>query len=596
MRYRLTLAALAACVAGMVPTPAAQAQEQHQPSFSGTTEVVASRIAGKAEDAGRREVILTRQEIEALPVHDLEGLLALLPGVGLARRGLFGAQADLSLRGSTFEQTLILVNGVRVSHPQTGHHALDLFIPIEAIDHIEVLYGPGSAAYGPGAFGGAINIVTRTRRPIAQAAVGSHGLADGGAGIPLGGGAWAAVHRTVHTGFRDDTELAVNKLAAGWRHRTGRWTFDVAGAAGKRHFGAWRFYSNAFPLERERTAGALVTGRLGLRLGKLRFGGYVRANRHLDHFVLDRNRPAWYVNDHRTDGVLAGLTAGGDLGAWKWTVGTEAARDTIHSSNLGHHHRVETAVYGELGRFGTRTTADLQIRLDHEEPWGSVTTLAVGGSIRLGRGVTLRAQGGQSFRAPSFTELYYRSPATMGNAALKPERGRTVEAGLDAGPWSLTVFHRSAHPLIDFVLSDDGAWHARNLGGLTADGLEAAVFLPAIGRLTWQRLSVEWIGTSLAAMPGRSEYALAHPRLEAAWTGAADLGRGWTAGMAARFRDPQASGSWATLDLKVGRRILKGMDAVLEADNLFDRSISELHGIPLPGRWISLRLVWRGDR
>ncbi len=587
---------LAACAAILLITMTVRAQERSAPSFTGTTEVVASRVATTAEKAGRREVILTHQEIAALPVHDLTDVLALLPGVGISRRGLFGAQADLSLRGSTFEQTLILVNGVRISHPQTGHHALDLFIPIEAIDHIEVLYGPGSAAYGPGAFGGAINIVTRTRRPVVRASAGSHGLAEGGAGIPLGAGTWVAAHRTVHTGFRDDTELSVNELAAGWHRTSGAWTFDLAAAAGKRHFGAWRFYSNLFPLERERTAGALVTARAGLTLGRVHLGWYLRANRHLDHFVLDRSRPSWYVNDHRTDGALAGFTAGGGRGAWRWTLGAEGARDTIHSSNLGHHHRVETAVYGELGWFGTGATADLQARLDHQSPWGSVTTLAAGGSLRLGHGVTLRAQGGQSFRAPSFTELDYRSPATVGNPGLKPERGRTIEAGLDAGRWSLTLFHRRAHPLIDFVRGGDGIWHARNLGGLTADGLEAAVFLPAIGRLRWQRLSVEWISTSLSAMPGRSEYALAHPRIEAAWTGAADLGGGWTAGAAARFRDPQASGSWAVLDLKLGRRILKGMDAVIEADNLFDRSISELHGIPLPGRWISLRLVWRGAR
>ncbi len=591
MRFKLTTAM---CVAALLIPMMVRAQEPAVPSFSGTTEVVASRVAGTAEKAGRREVILTHEEIAALPVHDLADVLALLPGVGLNRRGPYGAQADLGLRGSTFEQTLILVNGVRISHPQTGHQALDLFIPIEAIDSIEVLYGPGSAAYGPGAFGGAINIVTRTAHPVARAATGSHHLAEAGVGVPLGQGAWVAADRMVHRGFRDDTEMDVNDAAAGWRAKIGRWRIDLAAAAGQRHFGAWRFYSNVFPLERERTAGTLVTGRVGLTLGGVRLGWYLRANRHLDHFVLDRRRPSWYVNDHRTDGALVGMSAGGGRGPWRWTLGSEGSRDTIHSSKLGHHHRVETALYGEAGWFGTKATADLQARLDHQAPWGSVTTLAAGGSVRLGRGVTLRAQGGQSFRAPSFTELDYRSPATVGNPGLRPERGHTIEAGLDAGPWSVTVFRRRAHPLIDFVRSSDGIWHARNLGGLTATGLEASVFLPAVGRLTWQRLGLEWISTSLSAMPGQSEYALAHPRIEATWTGAADLGRGWTAGAAARFRDPQTAGSWAILDLRLGRRILAGMNAVLEADNLFDRSISELHGIPLPGRWISLRLVWHG--
>jgi len=168
--------------------------------------------------------------------------------------------------------------------------------------------------------------------------------------------------------------------------------------------------------------------------------------------------------------------------------------------------------------------------------------------------------------------------------------------GLDAGPWSLTAFHRSAHPLIDFVLAGDGVWRAQNVGGLTTNGLEVALSVPTAGPLLWQRVSAVWLDSNLSLISGRSAYALAHPRLEMAWTGAARLGNTWRLGWAGRFRDPNDRGSWATLDLRLERRILNGMKLILEADNVFDRSVSELHGIPLPGRWISVRLDWRGDR
>ena len=128
-------------------------------TFHGTTEVVASRVSDDPAEAGRREVLLTRDEIAALPATTLQEVLALLPGVGLSRRGARGVQGDLNLRGSTFEQTLVMVNGIRVNSPQTGHLTLDLFLPVAAIDRIEVLYGSGSAVHGPDAFGGAINIV-----------------------------------------------------------------------------------------------------------------------------------------------------------------------------------------------------------------------------------------------------------------------------------------------------------------------------------------------------------------------------------------------------------------------------------------------------
>ena len=99
----------------------------------------------------------------------------------------------------------------------------------------------------------------------------------------------------------------------------------------------------------------------------------------------------------------------------------------------------------------------------------------------------------------------------------------------------------------------------------------------------------------IAALPVHTLHDLL-PRLEMESTGAARLGSTWSLGWAGRFRDPNDRGSWATLDLRLGRRILNGMKLILEADNVLNRSVSELHGIPLPGRWISVRLDWRGDR
>ena len=93
---------------------------------------------------------------------------------------------------------------------------------------------------------------------------------------------------------------------------------------------------------------------------------------------------------------------------------------------------------------------------------------------------------------------------------------------------------------------------------------------------------------------GRSHHALAHPRLDAAWTGGAEPGKDWRAGWALRYRQPEAGGSWMTLDLRLGRRILPKMWMDLEASNVLDCSITEVHGVPLPGRWVSLTISWKG--
>jgi iron complex outermembrane receptor protein len=564
--------------------------------FHGTTEVVASRIAADATSVGRRVVVLTRDEIRHLPAQSVQDLLTLIPDIGLTRRGARGVQGDLNLRGSTFEQALVMVNGMRVNNPQTGHHSLDLFVPLAAVERVEVLYGPGSAVHGPDAFGGAINIVTSPPATSAYLRVGDHDLTGGGAAGSFGPGLWLAVEREVHTGFRDNTEADVNQLAAGWswnRHDT---RFDLSFAAGSRDFGAHAFYSSRFPDERESTSGELLTLRATTPVGTTSLAVELRIDRHDDEFILDRERPDWYRNTHETRGGMLDVSFRGAFRGWDWAAGLEGARDQIDSSNLGDHHRTRGGAFVEVGRFWSSYSFSLQARVDHQEPWGTEETFAGGGSFSLGHGWRARAHYGESFRAPSFTELHYTSPSRAGNPDLEPERGQTLEGGVDKGPWTASLFRRTADPIIDYLLKPDGVWRARNVGRVTTTGVETAVTLPTAGRLRWQRISLIYLDSEIDVDPERSAYALAHPRAEASWTGALDLGRRWGAGWGVRWRDPRDRGSWSTVDLRLGRRFLEHFTVSLEASNVFDREITELHGVPLPGRWLSLTVGWRPDR
>ncbi len=569
--------------------------EPQRPRFEGTTRVVASRIAVDAGAVGRREVVVTREEIRGMPVQSVQDLLTLIPGVGLARRGAHGVQGDLNLRGATFEQALVMVNGVRVNNPQTGHHNLDLFVPLAAVERVEVLYGPGSAVHGPDAFGGAINIVTSRPTATAFVRIGENDLTGGGGAAPLGAGLWVAGEREVHTGFRDNTEADVNQLAGGWSWNDGLRRLDLTFAAGSRDFGALRFYSTAFPNQRESTDGALLTLRGSAPVGSSTTGGLaLRLDRHSDLYVLDRERPDFYRNVHDTTGALLDLSLTGAIRGWDWALGGEASRDDIDSSNLGTHHRTRGAAFAELGRVRPSHAFTLQARADHQEPWGTVGTAAGGGSVALGGGGwRLRVHAGTSFRAPSFTELHYVSPSRVGDPELEPERGRTLEVGAAGGPWTVTLFRRTADPIIDYLLDDDGVWRARNLGRITTNGFEAEYLLPEVGRLRWQRIGLVLLDSELDVDPARSAYALSHPRAEASWTGSLAAGRGWTAGWAVRWRDPRTGGSWATLDLRLDRRLAHGLAATVDAANILDREITEVHGVPLPGRWVTLSLAWR---
>ena len=120
----------------------------------------AGRTPIEAQQAARIVTVITKSEIERAPAQNLNDLLRYIAGVDIRQRGPLGAQADISIRGGTFDQTLILLNGGNITDPQTGHHNLDLPIDVESIERIEILQGPSAKSFGPNAFNGAINIIT----------------------------------------------------------------------------------------------------------------------------------------------------------------------------------------------------------------------------------------------------------------------------------------------------------------------------------------------------------------------------------------------------------------------------------------------------
>ena len=108
-----------------------------------------------------RLTVITRDQIARLPVHSIADVLRLLSSVDVRARGERGVQTDFAIRGANFGQMLVLVDGVRLNDAQSGHHNGDIPVPLDAIERIEILHGPGSSLFGADAFGGTINVITR---------------------------------------------------------------------------------------------------------------------------------------------------------------------------------------------------------------------------------------------------------------------------------------------------------------------------------------------------------------------------------------------------------------------------------------------------
>ena len=109
--------------------------------------------------------VITRQQIESSAAQTVNDLLKSVAGLDVRQRGGFGIQTDISINGSSFDQIIIFLNGVDFSSPHTGHLAADFPVSLADIERIEILEGAASRIYGPSAFGGAINVVTKTDSP-----------------------------------------------------------------------------------------------------------------------------------------------------------------------------------------------------------------------------------------------------------------------------------------------------------------------------------------------------------------------------------------------------------------------------------------------
>jgi iron complex outermembrane receptor protein len=588
--------------------PVLEAQERPIPLDTIRVQV-GSRASAALPVTTRSIQLLGREEIEDLPARSVTDLLSWAVGVEVSARS--PAQADLSLRGAGFEQVVVLVNGVRMSDPQTGHFDLDLAVPLDQVERVEILRGPASALYGADAVGGVVNIVTRDAGTSAHARI--EGGMWGTGRVSLGGGIETEDGLSVQgggelarsDGHRPGTDFETTLLRLGLAGLLGGGRVGVDLALARRDFGADGFYA-AFPsFERTRTYTGAVRW-TSLPLGPLVLDAGASYRRHEDDFVLKRDDPAFYRNEHLSS------QAGGEavVRAAPWpgvdlAFGGEVFRDGLESSNLGDRTEDRAALMAEVvwGR-GRPTVLSGGIRQDWHEGFGSFFSPSLSASHRVGAKVRLRSALGRSFRAPTWTERYYEDPLNVGREDLDPERAWSGEAGLDWFPdrgarVSITGFARRAAALIDWArvaaAGDEVPWETRNVERADFYGLEGEI--QSRGPLqTTVVIGGSFLSVDTKESSGfRSKYAL-RPLVEQALIGV----RRSFAGMAdlsvnARRGKREGEAAFHRLDLRVGIRW--GPTRVyLDATNLADARYPDITGEDAPGRafFLGVELGWGG--
>ena len=485
-----------------------------------------------------RSVEVLKPEQQPFLTNSVVDLLRVDPSLNVQARAAAGVQADLSIRGTTFEQSLVLLNGFHINDPETGHLNLDIPVPLDAVSRVDVLHGSGSTFYGSDAIGGAVNLITE--RPaqtsvIARVGGGNYGSMESHLQANYVTHPFAeqlSAARDTSDGFMYDRNYSSNAAASEtWLNvlpGSPNSTTDILLAASDRPYGANQFYGPYDSWERTKGWFAAIQQQLGERTAAS--FGY---RRHTDLFVLFLGRPQIYENNHVTNAWQSAVRRADSIGTnTTLSYGIEASGDSINSTNLGIHARNEGAGYANLSlRSMGRFALSLGAREEVISSNGSVFSPSAAAAFTLTHTVRLRASAGHGFRVPTFLDLYYSDPTTIGNPHLKPESSWSYEGGADWTPaggrvrLSGAVFRLQEKDTIDYSkdsLADK--WQANNVQNFNFTGVEAALRVRITDR---QRLQLGYTAARAAKPPAGliSEYAFnyAAQSAQALWT--AELGQ-----------------------------------------------------------------------
>jgi outer membrane cobalamin receptor len=509
------------------------------PARTDTMVVLGSAAPVPLAESPRSVVVLPLQDKKLAAETPLE-ILRQDSSVFIEQRGGGGAQSDIVLRGGSFEQTLVLLNGFRINDSQTSHHTLDLPLPIQAMDSIQVLQGAGSTLHGVDALTGVVDFLTAApdhASLLLRAAAGSYGSNEESVLAGANRGRWSGRitgDRNFSTGFMTDRDYRNESASAESWIGTRLGITDVLVAGSDRAFGANQFYGPYNSWERTKGWFASIRQELGSRT--VAAFGY---RRHTDDFVLLRTNPTIYENNHIDGSWQASLRHTVPLATPSLLlVGLEADGDSIDSHNfsrgvtsnaLGVHARNRGAGYIDLDLRPAKHRWNLSAGAREEIFSGGAQSAfapQLSGSLRVTDQLKLRASGGFGFRIPTYTDLYYSDPTTIGNPNLKPESAWTGDGGADWIPstrlsLSVTGFYTRQRNAIDYVRASSAQkWQAVNLNGLRFAGVESTfTWIPTQSqtvRVAWTALH----GAQSALNGLQSEYVFNYPvqNIHADWS------------------------------------------------------------------------------
>ncbi len=558
-------------------------------------------------DVNENVTVISRQQIENSPATSIDELLQFTSGLDIRRRGSNGVQSDISIRGSSFEQVLILINGIRMNDSQTGHNTFNIPIDISAVERIEIMKGSSAKLFGQNVFAGVINIVTKTsskEQATVKAQGGDFRTYDMSASGTFGSEKFTnllSASNGASDGYRYNTDYQIRNYFYQNKLKISNGSIGLQAGFSEKKFGANGFYAlPSYTNQYEETQASVVSLQYQQKFKNLSINSSVYWRRGQDMYLLVRQKPEVYRNMHIGNNVGGTVNASYESSLGRTNVGVDYRKEFLVSSNLGDRKRDVTQVFFDHQfRFFNQ-----KLEINPGASWANYSGAnffypGVDVGFIINANHKLFGTVSKGFRIPTFTDLYYniekKSPTEMGNPNLLPESAVSSEVGYRFQNEKILAkvsgFLRNTNNAIDWLRDTSASpWRAENVGKINLKGFETEfkhqLFDFLNYRVNYTYLDNQYKNTGL------SRYAL--QSLKHQFVAQLDVKflKFFSNQLIYKYSDRLVLGSYNTLDEQLNFRY-KNFNFYVLINNLTNTKYTESNLVPMPGRWFHAGVTYQ---
>jgi len=575
------------------------------------TEIDSIQFQGKFivtpyKNVNQNITVITKQDIINSAAISIDEILQQVPGMDIRRRGPNGVQSDVGFRGSSFEQVLLLLNGIRMNDSQTGHNSLNIPVDLDDVERIEIIKGPAARRFGQNAFAGAINIITKAnpgKRVKVKAEAGDYESYGLGINANFGNEKFSNLlqaNTNSSQGYRYNTDFEIRNIFYQNQLKIKNGNIRLQAGISEKKFGANGFYSSPKATEQyEEVQASIVSIAHQQTFGKLKFNSNVYWRRGQDMYLFNRQKPEIYRNMHIGNNVGGEVNSSytSDLGTTG--LGVELRKEFLASNNLGHRDRFVSQVFFEH-HF---SLIDKKLNITPGISWANYSHegnffypgLDVG--FDFNQNNKIYANISRVHRVPTFTELYYTSKTEQGNQNLLPENAVSAEIGYQFQKNGFSAkasgFMRNSNNAIDWVKSSlqDPIWYAQNVGEIDTKGIEAEINHQLFPWLKYS-LGYTYLDTDFTQSNQYvSRYILDNLKHQLVTKLQVKFLQHFTNELVYRYNDRVNLGSYNLLDEKLSFNKKKFSVYVL-INNVTNSVYTETFGIEMPQRWFHIGFTY----